>query len=787
MQRDYPSKTAEKLRWISLKKQALWILFLIGCLLSGPYAFVAAAADAPDQLVRDFVTRFYQECLNREPDPAGLDTWVNSLVDGTNAGADVAYGFVFSNEFLGRNTDNTTYLEILYRAFFDRGPDQTGLQNWLAALETGKSRETVFDGFVHSQEFEHLCTLFGIKPYSSDTRDDDPVVAFVTRFYQECLHRNPDTAGLNGWVDSLKSGTNTGADVAYGFVFSPEFLNMNTSNQAYLTVLYHAFFDRDPDQGGLQNWLADLNAGKSREAVLNGFVYSQEFVKLCSKFGITPYDGYDGDPADNPTAGSHAGRFSVYEGTQTCLTCHEAQALEVHNSVHYQWLGDASETVGLNSLEAGKLGGINDFCIYPDINWIGKLTNINGQPKDGGCAKCHVGLGAKPTGDTTRAQLENIDCLTCHSDSYVRTVEKVDEQFRFVPDTAKMNVSILQAAVDIQKPSNQACLNCHAYSGGGDNFKRGDIEAFHADPTKQFDVHLSSKSKGGAGLKCTDCHTVSDHRFAGRGTDLRPRESSEEVSCARCHGTKPHDEWNINKHTARVNCTVCHIPYFAKSAATDMLRDWSKPGDLVESKGLYEPSHEKQMNVVPEYKFFNGKSVFYQFGEPVTLGDNGKVVMSGPMGDINDPTAKIHAFKYHRAKQPIDPVSRKLLPIKIGKFFESGTITTAVELGVAAVGWPDNGFEFAETERYLGLFHEVVPEDDALACASCHSGGTRLDFAALGYTPKQTNNGKPLCTSCHGQEDEDDEWSDYFKGLHAKHVDDKNLDCSNCHTFSSAN
>ena len=151
--------------------------------------------------------------------------------------------------------------------------------------------------------------------------------------------------------------------------------------------------------------------------------------------------------------------------------------------------------------------------------------------------------------------------------------------------------------------------------------------------------------------------------------------------------------------------------------------------------------------------------------------------------------AKIHAFKYHRAKQPIDPVSRKLLPLKIGKFFESGTITTAVELGVAAVGWPYNGFEFEETERYLGIFHEVAPEDDALSCASCHSGGTRLDFVALGYAPKQKNssNDRPLCTSCHGYEDDVEEWNDYFGKLHAKHVDDKKFDCSNCHSFSSAN
>ena len=135
--------------------------------------------------------------------------------------------------------------------------------------------------------------------------------------------------------------------------------------------------------------------------------------------------------------GSHANRFASYEGTSTCLACHTPEAMAVHGSVHYQWKGSTSETVGLNPGDAGKQGGINDFCIYPDINWIGKLTNISGQPVDGGCAKCHVGLGRKPEAEASVSQLENIDCLVCHSENYKRKVEMVDGAYRFVPDTEK--------------------------------------------------------------------------------------------------------------------------------------------------------------------------------------------------------------------------------------------------------------------------------------------------------------------------------------------------------------
>jgi len=115
------------------------------------------------------------------------------------------------------------------------------------------------------------------------------VVAFVTRFYQQCLSRNPDQAGLDGWVNALVSGALTGADIANGFIFSQEFINRNTSNEEFVTILYNAFFGRAPDTVGYNGWVNSLNSGNSRQAVLNGFIYSQEFNNLASSYGIKAY------------------------------------------------------------------------------------------------------------------------------------------------------------------------------------------------------------------------------------------------------------------------------------------------------------------------------------------------------------------------------------------------------------------------------------------------------------------------------------------------------------------
>jgi len=78
-----------------------------------------------------------------------------------------------------------------------------------------------------------------IRVWSEQMRLD--AEAFVTRFDQLCLGRDPDAAGLEGWANNLLNQIQTGADVAKGFIFSPEFIDRNTTNAEYLTILYEAF------------------------------------------------------------------------------------------------------------------------------------------------------------------------------------------------------------------------------------------------------------------------------------------------------------------------------------------------------------------------------------------------------------------------------------------------------------------------------------------------------------------------------------------------------------------
>ncbi len=503
-----------------------------------------------------------------------------------------------------------------------------------------------------------------------------------------------------------------------------------------------------------------------------GATYTENNVTKSATKSITITDNTP-TPTPTPISGSHAGRFTTYAGATTCLQCHRQRAVEVYNSEHYQW--------------SGKFGAINDFCVYPDINLIGKLTNVNGIEVDGGCLKCHPGMGAKPTksANPTDTDLANIDCLVCHAPKYKRTVDPVTKA-KYIPDETAMGMTILEAAADIKPTTRDTCLNCHTKSGGGDNFKRGDIEEHHRNPaTRAFDVHMSSASLGGGGMHCTRCHTVSNHKISGKGVDLRIEEGTK-PNCITCHtATPPHSNSNINNyHVKRVHCTTCHIPTFAKKAPTDMFRDWAAPGELNTATGLYDPAMTKQANVIPQYKFWDEKtSTFYNFATAATPQANGNVLMAGPAAASPLTTgAKIYPFKVHTALQPIDTVTDFLLPLKIGRFYTEGDLVNAVPLGQDGVGWKRNPYDFQKTERWMGLFHEVAPKEQALAynnsCTTCHGGTTaRMNLRSIGYTAKKPTS--DLCNDCHGSK------SYSFTSVHPRHTN-KGYDCSACHSFSRA-
>ena len=116
---------------------------------------------------------------------------------------------------------------------------------------------------------------------------DYNVWLFVERMYTEVLDRTPDMNGIRDWVALLKAGTWTGAKVASGFILSEEFLAKPMTNEAYVKIMYSAFFGREADPNGLAFWVECLETDYTREYIFAGFANSTEFGTLCSMYGIT--------------------------------------------------------------------------------------------------------------------------------------------------------------------------------------------------------------------------------------------------------------------------------------------------------------------------------------------------------------------------------------------------------------------------------------------------------------------------------------------------------------------
>ena len=252
--------------------------------------------------VQQFVTRLYNVCLDREPDAEGLEYWTNILVKRERTGSQVGYGFAFSEEFKNHNYCNTCYAKQLYKAFLGREYDEGGLEHWVGKLNDGVTREEVLNGFLLSVEFGAICEEYGIdrgtgiavpqygtvaKGTCAGCGESDNVTQFITRLYSVCFNREPDVEGLNHNCELLWNHTITATQMAHGFIFSQEFLNLGLDDSAFLDSLYRSMMDREADEEGKNYWMDKLANGTSREEVFMGFAKSVEFNNLCKRYGVS--------------------------------------------------------------------------------------------------------------------------------------------------------------------------------------------------------------------------------------------------------------------------------------------------------------------------------------------------------------------------------------------------------------------------------------------------------------------------------------------------------------------
>lgn len=421
--------------------------------------------------------------------------------------------------------------------------------------------------------------------------------------------------------------------------------------------------------------------------------------------------------------GSHENRIkgpfaSGPDVTRACLVCHERDAEDFIENVHWTW--SAVQHIPSRKEEAviGKKTGINNFCIAVSSNWQR-------------CTSCHAGYGWKDASFDFE-NTENIDCLICHDTTGL---------YRKDPKGAGMpaeGIDLEKVAQNVGRTSRRTCGACHFFGGGGDHVKHGDLDTSLISPAREYDVHMGVD---GPNMTCQFCHQTRYHEIPGQAMSVSAGEG-ERVECGGCHRATPHKRQDLNKHVDAVACQTCHIPTFAKENPTKIWGDWSKAGgDREPEKDQYgldtytknygELKWDK--NVVPVYAWYTGRSDRYILGDRID--PNKPVYLTKPLGGIDDKNAKIFPFKLMEGKQPYDVVNNYLVVPKLfGGYWKHFDWNRAITDGMATVSIPYSGkYSFVRTKMYWRITHMVVPREQSLKCGDCHGDKGRLNWEALGY------------------------------------------------------
>lgn len=424
--------------------------------------------------------------------------------------------------------------------------------------------------------------------------------------------------------------------------------------------------------------------------------------------------------------------------TKVCLECHEKQANDVMKTTHWKWQGTPNHVKGLekSTKEYGKFNMINSFC----------TTVFNGKdakPMEG-CGKCHAGYGW--TGAKfDHSDKSRVDCLVCHSQkgNYERAAVSCEIDMKAIE---RGSMDLEKAAQSVGRPTLQNCGYCHFYGGGGDAVKSPGLDSTLMQASKEQDVHMARKEKGGAGLVCQDCHKTSEHKIAGASSMMAHYDGR--VECTNCHsGAKaPHQKSKnsviLNGHTASLACQTCHIPRLSRGQATKTAWWWSDVGKSIEPKEEFDKetfmkkkgSFKWEMDFVPSYAWYNGKIERYMVGDKIK--DPTKPVsMTKPVGSIKDVNARIYPYKLYLGSQPMDAKFKYLNTFQqYDSLWKHYDWDKALRDGSQDLGLPYSGkFQFVKTVAWLAAPHEVAPKENALQCGECHMGSKRMDWKALGY------------------------------------------------------
>jgi len=238
----------------------------------------AQPASNPIDGAQMFVRQQYLDFLNREPDAGGQRYWAGQI---TQCGADaqcthdrrvnVADAFFFEPEF----QQTGAYIYRIYKAAFGLKPTYAQFMSDRGRVISGngldQSKNSLALTFVQRDEFK--------SKYPRSLQADGFVDALLGTIKQ---NSNVDLSSQRGALLGLYDGTDNGRAAILRQVSETQAFLDAEYNKSFVLMEYFGYLRRDPEQGGFNFWLGQLNQFPLRDvgiqhAMACSFITSAEY------------------------------------------------------------------------------------------------------------------------------------------------------------------------------------------------------------------------------------------------------------------------------------------------------------------------------------------------------------------------------------------------------------------------------------------------------------------------------------------------------------------------------
>jgi YD repeat-containing protein len=239
------------------------------------------------------IAHLYIALLNRAPDKAGLDVWLDAMNNGMSW-EDVANSILNAPEARSEplNLDamsDTAFVTHLYKTVLNRAPDEGGLKSWVANLTGQPGVAPVTRGLLATQMTNAIASYKGIGALElSEKKLFNNKVAIGLSYAQDLGY---DDAALARAVIAAVSGASTASEAANAAkvttaanaAFADKAAQASSAAadarpleelRTQVAQLYVALLNRLPEKEGLDQWVAFLSSGKTpaeaADAILAG-------------------------------------------------------------------------------------------------------------------------------------------------------------------------------------------------------------------------------------------------------------------------------------------------------------------------------------------------------------------------------------------------------------------------------------------------------------------------------------------------------------------------------------